>query len=138
MKYIKVWDQLISANVMQIASEVYNSDRQLSIMQSLSASATAPQNSSLSGLHMVQAKHSKRGPAMEGRSQGTCLVLLLLWSSTFTPKEGLPTRDAECHKCRKKGHFKGSSRSKKEEMEVGRAKDVKRKHKLAKVHKLKA
>ena len=62
-------------------------------------------------------------------------VLLLLWSSTFTAKEGAPARDAECHKCVEKGHFKCSCGLKKE---VGRANDMKRKQKTAKVHELKA
>ena len=44
----------------------------------------------------------------------------------------------ECYKCGKKGHFQGSCSSKKEEKEVGRAKDTKRKQKLAKVHEQKA
>ena len=45
------------------------------MMQHLSATATActaVQNPSISELCMVQAKHSKKGSAMEDRSQGMC------------------------------------------------------------------
>ena len=55
--------------------KVYNSDKQPSIIQSLSATATAAntvQNPSISELHMVQVKFSKKGPSTEDRSQGTC------------------------------------------------------------------
>ena len=40
------------------------------------------------------------------------------------PKKNYLIRDAECFKCGKKGHFKGSSRSKKEGKEMCRTKDV--------------
>ena len=50
-----VGDKLASADVIYIATEVYNSDRQLTNMQSLSAittTATAVQNPSVSELHV--------------------------------------------------------------------------------------
>ena len=52
-------------------TEVYSSDRKLSIMQSLSATtttATAVQNPSVSELNVVKARHSKKGPATEDTS----------------------------------------------------------------------
>ena len=59
---IKVGDQLTCADLIWIASDVYNSDRQPSIMQSLTVTttvATAVQNPSVTKLHMVKAKHRK-------------------------------------------------------------------------------
>ena len=72
-KCIKVGDKLTSAEVICIEAEVNNSDKQLSIMQSLSAAtmaATVVQNPSVSKLEVVKARHSKRGPATEDRSSG--------------------------------------------------------------------
>ena len=77
---------LSSADMINIATKAYNSDRQLSIMQSLSiapTAATAAQNSNVSKLYMVRARHSKEGPATEDRSsgcpgQGNQQILLLL------------------------------------------------------------
>ena len=66
---------MTSTNVIQIASEVYSSDRQLSIMQSLSATATAAttiQNPSVSMLHVVKVTHNSRGSATEDRDLGMC------------------------------------------------------------------
>ena len=71
---------------------------------------------------------------MEYRSLGMCKSSYCCGATPSCQKKESPTRDTECYKCRKKGHFKGSCRSKKE---VGRAKGVKRKHKLAKVHEVK-
>ena len=112
-------------DVIQIASEVYNSDKQLSIMQSLSATATAAtavQNPSISELHMLQVKHSKRRPPIAGRGQGTCKSYYYSGAAPSHPKVECPVRDTKCYKCGKKGHFKSSCRSKKEEKEVCRAK----------------
>ena len=61
-KCIEVGDKLTSADVIQTVTEVYNSDRQLSIMQSLSATTTAAttaQNPSVSELQVVKLRHSK-------------------------------------------------------------------------------
>ena len=139
-KCIKVGDQLTSADVIQTALEVYNSNRQLSIIQSLSATATgatAVQNQSIGELNMVQAKHSKKGPAMEDRSQGTCKSSYYCEATLSHQKKEFPARDAECYNCGKKGHFKDSCSSKNEEKEVGKANDMKRKQKPGKVNDLK-
>ena len=128
-KCIEVEDQLLSADVIQIASEVYSSDWQLSIMQSLSANATAAtavQNQSVRELCMVQAKHNVKGKSMEDKSQGTCKFCYCCGATSSHPKKECPTRNAKCYKCGKKGHIKGSCRSKKEEKEVGRTKDMKK------------
>ena len=53
-------------------------------------------------------------------------VLLLLWGNAVTPKKDCPARDTECYKSWKKGHFKGSCRSKREEKEITRTKDVRK------------
>ena len=58
-KCIEIGDKLASADIIHIATEVYNSDRQLSIMQSLSAmtaAANAVQNSSVSELCVVKVR----------------------------------------------------------------------------------
>ena len=39
-------------------------------------------------------------------------------------KKECPTRNGKCYKCGKKGHFKGSCRSKKEEKEMGKARNT--------------
>ena len=87
---------------------------------------------------MVQTKQSKRGSAMEDRSQGTCKSCYCCGATPSHLKKECPARDAEGYECGKKGHFKGSCRLKKEEKEVHRTKDVKSKQKLAKAHELKA
>ena len=108
---------------------MYNCEKQLSIMLSLSATATtatAVQNPSIIELHMVQLKHNRKEPSMEDRNQGLCKSCYCFGVMPSHPKE-FPIRDAECYKCRKKGHLKDSFRSKKEEKEVGRTKDAKQK-----------
>ena len=110
-----------------IASEVYNSDRQLSIMQSLSATttaATAVQNPSVSELHMVQVRHNREGSSTEKRNQGMHKSCYCCEATPSHPKKECPKRDAQCYKCGKKGHFKGSCMSKKKEKEVDRKKEA--------------
>ena len=129
-KCMKVGDQLTSINVIQIASGVYNLARQFSIMQSLNATtaaATTVQNPSVSQLHPEKAKHSKKGSAAEDRSQSTCKPCYYCGPTPSHPKKECPTRDAKSYKCGMKGHFKGSYRSKKEEKEMNRARNVERK-----------
>ena len=60
-------------------------------MQNLSATesaVTTVQNPSLSELHMVKAKHSKKASAAEDRNQSSHKPFTV-WSNTFTPKEGV-------------------------------------------------
>ena len=83
-------------------------------MQSLSATAKAAPvvlNPSVSELHTMQAKHSKRGPAMEDRNQGTCKSYNCCGATPSYQKKECPARDAECYKCGKKEHFKCSCSS---------------------------
>ena len=82
-------------------------------------------NPSISELHVVQAKHNKKKPTTEYRSHGMHKSCYYCGATPSHPMEACPTRYAECYKCRKKGHFKGSCMSKKEEKEMGRAKDKK-------------
>ena len=70
-KCIEVGKKLTSAHLIWIDSEVYNADRQLSIMQSLSGTATSVQNPSVSELNVVKTKHRSRGAATGDRDQGT-------------------------------------------------------------------
>ena len=140
-KSIKVGDQLTITDIIQIASEVYNSDRQLSIIQNLSATttaATAVQNPNIHEVHMMQAKHSRKEPSMEDRSQSMCKSCYCCGTKPSYLKKKCPTRDAECYKYKKKGHSKGACKLKKEEKEVGRPKDMKRKQKPTKFHELRA
>ena len=68
-KCTEVGDKLISTDMIHIATEVCNSDRQLSIMKNLSASmtaATAIQKPSVSDLHVEKSRHSKKELATEG------------------------------------------------------------------------
>ena len=70
----EVGDRLTSADVIHIATEVNNSDRQLSIMKTLIATTTAAtvvQNPNVSELHVVKARQRKKGPATEDRIQAT-------------------------------------------------------------------
>ena len=72
-KCIEVGDKLASTDQICIATEVYNSDWQLSIKQSLIATtkeATAVQNPSVSELHVVKTSQSKKEPAPEDRHSG--------------------------------------------------------------------
>ena len=111
------WDQLTSAGVIQITSEAYNSDRQFDIMQSLSATSTSTtvvQNPSVSKLHMVQMKHNRKELSTEDGSQGTSKPCYCCEATPSHPKKECLIRNAECYKCRKEGHFKGSCRLKKE------------------------
>ena len=74
---------------------------------------------------MVQAKHSKKGPATEDRSQGmdkSCY--------TFTPKEGVSHQRCRVLQVWEGGALQGSFQVK--EGEVGGAKDMKRKQRPAK------
>ena len=96
-------------------------------MQSLSdttTAATAIQNPGVSELHMVQAKHIKKGPGMEDKSQGTCKSCYCCGATPSEPKKECPTRDAQCNKCGKKEHFKGSCRSQKEREGSGQNKKM--------------
>ena len=70
--------------------KVYNIDRQLSIMQNLSATTTADtavQNPSISELYMVQTKHSKKGPATDDRSQDMCQSCYCCGTTSSYPKK---------------------------------------------------
>ena len=127
-KCINARDKLILTVVIQIALEFYNSDRQLSIILRLSATtaaATTVQNPSVRELHMEKANHSKKGRTTKARSQSTCKSCYWCGAIPSHLKDCL-TRDAECYKCRKKGHFNGNCRSKKEEKEMGRTKDARK------------
>ena len=87
---------------------------------------------------MVQAKHNRKGASTEDRSQGMCKSFYFCGATPSHPKKKCLTRDAEGSKCWKKGHFKGSYMSKKEEKEVGRTTDLKRRQRPMTVHELKA
>ena len=64
---------LTSSDEIHIADKVYNSDRQLSIMQSLSfttTAATAVQNPSMGELHAVRTRYNKQGAVTKDRNSG--------------------------------------------------------------------
>ena len=130
-KCIGVEDKLTSADVICVAAEVYNSDRQLSIIQILSATATAAtavQNPSLSEIHVVKAKHSKKGSATENRNSGhpdqikhkSCYYCGV---TTSHPKKDCPAKETKCYKCGKKGYFKSIYNSKQGVKDKGKLKD---------------
>ena len=92
-KYIKIGDQLISTDVIWIASEEYNSDWQLSIMQSLSATsiaATAVQKPRSKWTTHGAGRMQKERTIYERQKSWYVKILLLLRNNTFTPKEGVP------------------------------------------------
>ena len=96
---------LSSADLICIATEVYNSQRQLSIMQSLSATntgATAVKNLSVSELHVVKARHNKKGSATEDRCSGhpgqsKYKSFYCCEATPSYPKKNCPAKDAECY-----------------------------------------
>ena len=98
-KCIEVGDQVTSADLIWIAAEVYNSDRQLSIMQSMSATATAAtavQNPSICELHMVPVKHNRKVPSVEDRNWGMHNSCYCHGATPSHLKKEYPIRDAEC------------------------------------------
>ena len=107
-------------------------------MRTTTTAATTVQNPSVSELHMVKAKHSKKDRSAKDRSQSMHKSCYYWRAMPSHPKKDCSTRDTKFYQCRKKGHFKGSCRSKKEEKELGRTKDVRKMQKSATVHKLKA
>ena len=114
-----------SADVIHIATKVYNLERQLSIMQSLSATSTAAatvQKLSVSELHVVTPRHSKKGPNTENRrssclGHSKCKFHYCRGPRLAHPKNDWPTKDAKCYNCGKERHFKSSCKSKKGERE---------------------
>ena len=93
--------------MIHIAIKVYNSDRQLSIVQSLNATTTAAtevQNTSVSELHVVKAGHCKKGLATEDRSpdhpdQSRCKSYYCCGAMPSHAKKDHQAKDAKCYKC---------------------------------------
>ena len=81
---------------------------------------------------------AKKGSAEEDRSQSTCKSCYCCGATLSHLKKDCPTRDEEFYKCGKKGHFKGTQRSKKEEKKISRVRDMRKTQKLAKVNELNA
>ena len=73
-KCVEIGDKPTSADMIHIVTDIYNSDRQLSIMQSLSATttaATAVKNLSVSELHVVKQGTAKRDQVQRTEVQAT-------------------------------------------------------------------
>ena len=110
-------------------------------MQNLSdttAAVTTVKDPSINELHMLKAKHSKKGTAAEPRRQSICKSCYYCGAMLSQVKKECPASDAECNESEKKGQFKGSCRSKKEEMDMSRTKDAREMQKSARVYELKA
>ena len=108
-------------------------------MQSLSATthaATAVQKPMCKWATHGKSRTQQEGIICRRQKSKLAQALLLLGGTPWYLKKECPMRDAECYKCRKKGHFKGSCRSKKEEM--GWSRDIRKNQKLARVLELKA
>ena len=116
---------LTAERVIEIATLLYNSDCQRSIMQTLStatAAATTIQQVSTQ-IHKVQTKHQKGGKSTaqsnrdkkskdkehgESKRQ-SCFSFGV---KAAHPRSQCPAKDVTCHKCGKKGHYKTCCKSK--------------------------
>ena len=116
-------DTLTADRVIEIATDIYNSDCQRSIMQTLStasAAATAIQQGSTQ-IHKLQEKHREDGKSRKGHGKddtsqdkdGTkrqdCYCC---GARPPHPKSKCPARDVTCHSCGKKGHYQKCCKSK--------------------------
>ncbi|PFX30005.1 Retrovirus-related Pol polyprotein [Stylophora pistillata] len=118
-------DSLTAERVIEIATLLYNSDCQRSIMQTLStatAATTAIQQGSTQ-IHKGQAKHQKGGKSTEWsnldktskdkehgeKKRQSCFCC---GAKPAHPRSQCPAKDVTCHKCGKKGHYKKCCKSK--------------------------
>ena len=118
-------DSLTAERVIEIATLLYNSDCQRSIMQTLStatAAATAIQQGSTQ-IHKVQTKHQKGGKSTEWSNRDktskdkehgetkrqSCFCC---GAKPAHPRSQCPAKDVTSHKCRKKGNYKKCCKSK--------------------------
>ena len=118
-------DLLTAERVIEIATHLYNSDCQRSIMQTLStatAAATAIQQGSTQ-IHKVQAKHQKGGKSTEWSNRDKTFrnkengetkrqSCFCCGAKPAHPRSQCPAKDVTSHKCRKKGNYKKCCKSK--------------------------
>ena len=116
-------DTLAADRVIEIAMDIYNSDCQRSIMQTLStasAAATAIQQGSTQ-VHKLQENHQEDGKSekghrknftsqdKDGMKQQDCYCC---GARPAHPKSKCPAKDVICHNCGKKGHYQKCCKSK--------------------------
>ena len=118
-------DTLTAERVIEIATDIYNSDCQRSIMQTLStasAAVTAIQQGS-SEVHKLQASQQEDGKTIKGQDKEDTSKrkdqegikrqnCYCCGTRTAHPKSKCPARDVVCHKCGKKGHYQKCCKSK--------------------------
>ena len=134
-------DTLTADRVIEIATDIYNSDCQRSIMQTLStasAAATAIQQGSTQ-VHKLQENHQEDGKSEKGHGKNFTSQdkdgmkrqdCYCCGARPAHPKSKCPAKDVICHNCGKKGHYQKCCKSK-------RAKPGKnRKFKQTQVHDL--
>ena len=116
---ISVWKRtktFTADRVIEIATNIYNSDCQRSIMQTLStasAAATATQQGSTQ-VHKLQEKHREDGKSRKehdkdntsqdkvGMKRQDCYCCV---ARPAHPKSKCPAKDVTCHSCGKEGHY---------------------------------
>ena len=116
-------DTLTADRVIEIATDIYNSDCQRSIMQTLStasAVATAIQQGS-NQIHKLREKHREDGKSRkehdkddtsqdkDGMKRQDCYCC---GARPAHPKSKCPAKDVTCHSCDKKGHYQKCCKSK--------------------------
>ena len=116
-------DTLTADRVIEIATDIYNSDCQRSIMQTLStasAAATAIQQGSTQ-VHKLQGNHQEYGKSEKGHGKNfnsqdkdgmkrqDCYCC---GARPAHPKSKCPAKDVICHNCGKKGYYQKCCKSK--------------------------
>ena len=116
-------DTLTADRVIEIATDIYNSDCQRSIMQTLStasAAATAIQQGSTQ-VHKLQEKHREDGKSRKGHDKDDTSQdkdgmkrqdCYCCGARPAHPKSKCPAKDVTCHNCGKKGHYQKCCKSK--------------------------
>ena len=116
-------DTLTADRVIEIATDIYNSDCQRSIMQTLStasAAATAIQQGSTQ-VHKLQEKHREDGKSRKGHDKDDTSQdkdgmkrqdCYCCGARPAHPMSKCPAKDVTCHNCGKKGHYQTCYKSK--------------------------
>lgn len=116
-------DTLTADRVIEIATDICNSDCQRSIMQTLStasAAATAIQQGSTQ-VHKLQGNHQEDGKSEKGHGKNFTSQdkdgmkrqdCYCCGARPAHPKSKCPAKDVICHNCGKKGHYQKCCKSK--------------------------